>query len=191
MTMTTTTPQDIAYLAELIKGIRIAMITTVCKDGSLRSRPMATQEPDFDGTLWFFTSADSPRAGEVEEEGQVNVTYENSEARIYVSLSGRATLVLDRQKIEELWNSEVEPWFPGGLNDPQLALLRVDADKWEYWDAQSDVMVQRSGQLKAIPDVPSEVSSDHRRLDLSGVWVSQDVGTSNTRNEIPQEFERS
>jgi general stress protein 26 len=36
--------QDTAgKLAELIKDIKIAMLTTVADDGSLRSRPMATQ----------------------------------------------------------------------------------------------------------------------------------------------------
>ncbi|MEJ7592287.1 MAG: pyridoxamine 5'-phosphate oxidase family protein [Planctomycetaceae bacterium] len=183
--MGSTTSQDIQHLAELIKGIRIAMITTVCKDGSLRSRPMATQEPDFDGTLWFFTSADSAKAGEVEEEGQVNVTYEDSDASIYVSISGRATLVLDRQKIEELWNQDVAPWFPGGVHDPQLALLRVDADKWEYWDCQSGVMVQRSGQLKETATEAVHQQRNQQGSDLAGVWVSQDVGTAKNRNEIP------
>ncbi|MEJ7595468.1 MAG: pyridoxamine 5'-phosphate oxidase family protein [Planctomycetaceae bacterium] len=61
MTLLTTSPRDIDHLENLIRGIRIAMMTTVCKDGSLCSRPMATQEPHFDGGLWFFTKADSAK----------------------------------------------------------------------------------------------------------------------------------
>ena len=161
------------------------MMTTVCKDGSLCSRPMTTVKPDFDGGLWFFIKADLARVGQVEEEGQVNVTYENSRDSVYVSLSGRATLVLDRQQIEKSWHEELMVWFPDGLHDPQLALLRVDVDKWAYWDAQSSAMSEHSGTLK---DAPAEVIpdlGDHRRVDLSGVWVSQDVGTTKTRNENP------
>ena len=161
------------------------MMTTVCKDGSLRSRPMVTQESDFDGSLWFFTKADSAKVGEVEEEGQVNVTYEKSEESVYVSLSGQATLVLDRQQIEKLWKEDLRVWFPDGLNDPRLALLRVDVDKWAYWEAQSHVMSEHNGQLKDAPVAVIPQHADHQRTDLSGVWVSQDVGTSKTRNDIP------
>ncbi len=185
MTLSTSSKRDIDHLENLIRGIRIAMMTTVCKDGSLCSRPMATQAPPFDGGLWFFTKADSAKVGEVEEEGQVNVTYENSEESVYVSLSGRATLVQDRQMIEKLWHEDLRVWFPDGVNDPQLALLRVDVDKWAYWDAQSNAMSEHNGTLK---DAPAEVApdlGDHRRVDLSGVWVSQDVGTTKTRNEVP------
>ncbi len=191
MTLTTASPRDIDHLVNLIRGIRIAIMTTVCKDGSLCSRPMATLEPEFDGGLWFFTKADSASEGPVEAEGQVNVTYENALESIYVSLSGRAILAQDRQLIEKLWNEELRVWFPEGINDPQLALLRVDVDNWTSWNAQSTGMSEQSGTFKEAPTEVIPDLGDHRRLDLSGVWVSQDVGTSKTRNEIPQEFERS
>jgi general stress protein 26 len=180
-----TISQDIDHLQNLIRGIRIAMMTTVCKDGSLCSRPMATQEPQFDGGLWFFTKADSAKAGEIEEEGQVNLTYENPLESVFVSLSGRATLVQDRQQIENLWTEDLRAWFPEGLNDPQLAMLRVDVCRWAYWDARPSGITGHSGCLN---DTPAELIpdiGDHRRVDLSGVWVSQDVGTARTRNEVP------
>ena len=163
------------------------MMTTVCKDGSLHSRPMVTLEAQFDGGLWFFTMADSTKVGEVEEEGQVNLTYENSLESIYVSLSGMATLVQDRQQIEKLWKEELKEWFPQGLNDPQLALLRVDVTRWTSWNTQSGVMSERRGSLDDAPAPVIPDIGDHRRVDISGVWVSQDVGTSKTRNEPPFE----
>lgn len=185
MTLSTSSKRDIDHLENLIRGIRIAMMTTVCKDGSLCSRPMATQAPPFDGGLWFFTKADSAKVGEVEEEGQVNVTYENSEESVYVSLSGRATLVQDRQMIEKLWHEDLRVWFPEGVHDPLLALLRVDVDKWAYWDAQSSAMSEHTGTLKDAPDavIPADLG-DQRRVDVSGIWISQDVGTAKTRNEV-------
>jgi hypothetical protein len=100
-----------------------------------------------------------------------------------VSLSGLATLSVDRQKIEELWSADVEPWFPEGIQDSQLALLRVDIDKWEYWDARSGVMVFCEGALtEPAAEFVQEVG-DHLRVDLSGIWVTQDVGNSRMRNE--------
>ena len=35
--------KDIEQVADLIRGIRVAMLTTVDGDGELHSRPMATQ----------------------------------------------------------------------------------------------------------------------------------------------------
>ena len=65
----------IKTLGALIKDIKFAMLTTVEDDGSLRSRPMATQQAEFDGDLWFFTGASSAKVGEVQRDRQVNVSY--------------------------------------------------------------------------------------------------------------------
>ena len=61
--------------AELIKNIEYAMLTAALPDGTLRSRPMVTQNAPFDGTLWFFTDADSAKVYEVRRDGHVNVAY--------------------------------------------------------------------------------------------------------------------
>ena len=51
------TDDNTAKLAELLKKFRIAVLTTVDSDGTLISRPMAVQEAEFDGDLWFLPSA--------------------------------------------------------------------------------------------------------------------------------------
>ena len=68
---------DVQKLGELIKGIRVAMLTTVDSEGCLHSRPMATQDAEFDGTLWFFTEADSLKIHELERDRHVNLSYAN------------------------------------------------------------------------------------------------------------------
>ena len=65
----------IQKLGELIKDIRIAMLTTALPNGSLRSRPMATQDTEFDGTLWFFTGVESGKVHEIEDDQHVNLSY--------------------------------------------------------------------------------------------------------------------
>ena len=139
---------EVKQLSRLIRGIRTAMLTTVCADGTLHSRPMATQNAEFDGALWFYTSIDTPKVGEVQDVCQVNVSYADQTEQRYVSISGRAHLVLDREKIIEIWNPSYEAWFHQGLHDPNLALLCVDADKAEYWDSRSNTMMQIVGFSK-------------------------------------------
>ena len=128
--------EDFARLRELIEDIRIAMMTTQDSDGTLRSRPIQTLRCADDGILWFFTSASSPKVSEAQSTGwQVNLSYANPGKQDYVSISGRASLSRDRKQMEALWNKWVEVFFPKGLDDPDLALLRVDIEKAEYWDS--------------------------------------------------------
>ena len=130
------TGEDFARLRELIEDIRIAMMTTQDADGTLRSRPLQTLRCADEGTLWFFTSASSPKVAEAAAGGwQVNLSYANPGKQDYVSISGRATLSRDRKMIEALWNEWAKVFFPQGVDDPDLALLRVDIEKAEYWDS--------------------------------------------------------
>jgi general stress protein 26 len=142
--------ENIKKLRELIKDIKFAMLTTVEADGTLRSRPMATQEVEFDGDLWFFTSSGAPKVDEVQQNQNVNVSYAEPKDQKYVSVSGTAQLVRDRQKIEELWNPLYKAWFPKGLDEPDLALMKVSIDKAEYWDSPSAPLVRLVGFAKAV-----------------------------------------
>ncbi len=156
----------IKKLGEEIKGIRIAMMTTVEEDGMLRSRPMATQEADFDGDLWFFTGAGSPKVDEVEHDRHVNISYSKPDDNRWVSVSGTAQLVRDRAKIDELWKPFLKAWFPKGKDDPELALLRVNVTDAEYWDTQSGAVAHTIGLIKAVATGQQYDPGDHEKLDI-------------------------
>jgi general stress protein 26 len=160
-----TPTNDIQKLAKLIKGINVAMLTTREADGTLRSRPMATQDQDdFDGTLWFFTQADTGKVQEIGRDHQVNLSYAQPDDNRYVSISGRANLVRDRAKIDELWSPFLKAWFPKGKDDPQVALLRVDVEQAEYWDAPSSTIVKLVGFAKAVVTGKEYHPEENRKL---------------------------
>ncbi|MFL5346095.1 MAG: pyridoxamine 5'-phosphate oxidase family protein [Hyalangium sp.] len=138
------------HLGELIHGLKVAMMTTVEADGSLRCRPMWTHERDFDGQLWFFTREHSAKVDEVEHDHHVNLSYAEPSKDRFVSVSGRCRLVLDKEKARELWSPTLKAWFPNGLEDPELALLCVQVEKAEYWDMPNSRMVQLLGFAKAV-----------------------------------------
>ena len=154
-------------LAELIKDIRFAMLTTQEQDGTLRSRPMTTQREEFDGDLWFFIGAESGAAHEVARDRQVNVSYAAPDKNAYVSISGRANLVRDREKMAELWNPVHKAWFPGGLDDPNLALLHVEATQAEYWDAPNGKLVQVVGLAKSLLTGKAFEGGENEKLKLA------------------------
>lgn len=159
--------EDIQKLGKLIKGIRVAMLTTVQEDGSLHCRPMATQEVDFDGDLWFFTSASSPKISEIKHDQHVNVAYASPEDNRYVSVCGRVEIVRDRKKAEELWSPYVKGWFPKGPDDPDLVLLKVKVLWAEYWDSPHATAVRLAGFLKAtLTGKPLESPGDTGTINL-------------------------
>lgn len=119
---------------DLISDIKIAMLTNVDRgQGRLVSRPMAVQQVEDDGTIWFFADDTSPKADQLEVDPTVNVAFTSKGT--WVSVAGRATVVEDQAKIDELWNKGVEAWFPDGKDSPGVALLRIDPDSAEYWDS--------------------------------------------------------
>ncbi len=127
--------ENVAKLRELIKDIDFAMLTTVNEDGSLISRPMSTQQTEFDGDLWFFTSAPTGKTEDIARERQVNVAYAQPDKQRYVSVSGTALVLNDRAKMAELWSPVYKAYFPEGLDDPNLRLLKVSVRKAEYWES--------------------------------------------------------
>jgi general stress protein 26 len=137
--------RQVRKLRKLIKGARIAMLTTVSSDGRLRSRPMAVLKGGFDGDLWFVTRSTTPKAEEIRENQHVNVAYADPDDDRYVSIGGLATLVKDPARIQDLWSRRLRAWFPGGKKDPELALIRVRIDRAEVWDSQSASMVHLEG----------------------------------------------
>jgi general stress protein 26 len=143
---------------ELVKDARIAMLTTMTADGRHVSRPMAVQDVEFDGDLWFFAYADSDLVSQTAANPQVNVSFSDSKQHAWVSISGAAERTDDRAKAEELWNPMLKAWFPDGLDTPGLTLIKVHAETAEYWEAAHGKVVTLLGYAKAAvtgktPDV--------------------------------------
>jgi general stress protein 26 len=162
-------PEAYAKLQELVRHIDIAMVTTVTVEGTLRSRPMVTRKFEEDGTLWFFTSDDSGKAHDLQEEHGVNVSYADPKHNRYVSVSGNANVLHNREKAKQLWAPALKAWFPRGLDDPHLALLCVRIESAEYWDASSSKMVQLPAWGKGGgPSSGEDVTVDVRNARASG-----------------------
>ncbi|MBC8163900.1 MAG: pyridoxamine 5'-phosphate oxidase family protein [Roseiflexaceae bacterium] len=162
----TSRAEAISKLGEMIKDINIAMFSTAEGDGTIRSRPMATQRVAFTGELWFFTGASSAKVDEIQRDQHVNLSYADPDDNRYVSVSGTASLVRDPAKIKELWNPILKAWFPKGQDDPDIALLRVDVQEAEYWDSPSSKMVQIVGFIKAIATGTPANGGENEKLAL-------------------------
>ncbi len=98
----TRNPEETAKVAELIHEGKIAIVTTVGPDGQLLSRPLALQDRDFDGDLYFFTPDPSPKTDQVKANAEVNVSIATGNG--WLSLSGTGSISKDDAMIDELWS---------------------------------------------------------------------------------------
>jgi len=152
MPATTTTDTDAEqHLWPLIKSIKFALFTTRQGNGDLHSRPMTTQNKTMpDDKLWFFMSARGDTAQELAQQPQVNIGYADPGKDIYVSVSGSAQVVDDKSQREALWTKFAQAWFPGGVDDPDLALVRVTVSHAHYWNVGENKLTQLLVMAKAV-----------------------------------------
>lgn len=161
--------QSIDKIESLLKSLKTGMMTTLAGK-ELHSRPMMYQEFDKKAhELWFFTGKTTGKAHEIENDSRVNISFSNFDSNSYLSIYGEAEIVDDKAKEKELWNPLLKAWFPEGLEDPNLVLIRVRMQSAEYWDSNSSALVQLVGFAKAIlTGKPYEASpSENQRVSLN------------------------
>jgi general stress protein 26 len=139
-------------IRELLKHFRSAMLTTVTPDGTISTRPMGVQgEADqFEGTLWFFTDDRSPKAQLVKSGAHTSVVMQSDNENAYLHLTGRASVIRDLPKMKELYSPLLRTWFPEGLEDPNMTLIRFDADKADYWTSPGGMLQVLGAFTKAV-----------------------------------------
>jgi general stress protein 26 len=139
---------NVKVLSNKVGKIKTAMLTTYTSEEGFHSRPIGTAEVDADGNLWFFTNEFSEDDKEISIDDKVSVTYEDNSSRTYLSIKGKALLVDDKAKMKKLWTSYIKTFFPKGVNDPKLTLLKVETSDLEYWETSSIKIVILFDMLK-------------------------------------------
>jgi general stress protein 26 len=149
--------KKIDELYSLVDGIDIAMMTSRNFDGTLVSRPMATQAKRPRVDFWFVTSTETHKIDEIQAQPEVNLAYYNNKSREWVSVSGTARIVTDRDLIRTLYKPDWKAWFGdeggdrnGGPNDPRLALIEVEAHEATYLKSNQPRAVQLFKVAKAL-----------------------------------------
>lgn len=152
-------------IRDLIKGIKIAMLTTKNPDGTMHSRPMQTQDIEFDGDLWFFTAADADKVAEIRLHPSVNVAFSGDNK--YVSLAGTAQIVSDVAKKRELWNPAIGAFFEDeGPESPKIVLIHVMADSAQYWDGPSGFIGKTAAFIKVLVTRKANAAGDSQKVEL-------------------------
>ena len=158
-------PHPIHELSALLMDIGVAMFTTRDEQGLLQGRPMATQQVDeADGAVWFFTARSSSLVPTILHQPEVSLSYIHHGRQTYISLTGRADLVEDRELMRTLWRPSLLTWFPHGVADHDLALLRVTIEHADVWEPPAHPHTRVLGVDQPAPKHGSVIHGVHRRL---------------------------
>lgn len=163
-------------LGKIINDASAAFLVTRSHGDGLHGRPMATARVDEDITaIWFACQKDSQVVAEISVDPRVYLGYTNHTGSEWASINGRASIVEDRAKIRALWSPAWKNWFDGP-EDPNIALIKVDAQEAEYWDSGSRAVMLLKMAVAAVtgaklPDgehnrvsVGSRFSEDQKRV---------------------------
>lgn len=156
----------IAKFRELVSNVSVCMFTTVDDRGRLFSRPMTTARIDDDGNAWFFTNEYSEKIQDLSADNKVHLIYSHPVKNVYVTVKGTCSVVLNRKKIDELWDPILKAWFPEGKEDPRLCLLKVVTEEADYWNSGAGKMGVYFKMLRAIANKEKYSDQDSGKLKL-------------------------
>ena len=115
----------------------------------------AQLDKDADSEIWFFTTKDNHLA----QMGPAIVTYAGKDNQIFARVEGTLTEETSRERLDKQWSKIVEAWFPGGKDDPNLIMLRMDLAKAEIWN--SDLGLINNAKMLLGKDVREEAAENH------------------------------
>lgn len=125
----------------IIKDVKFAMMSTVNKKGDLHAWPMTTNESSLAAKeIWFIGDKTSDVVKDLQDNKAVGLSYATQDAKNYVSISGNAELIDDKEKIKELWSAMDSAFFEEGKDDPDVQLIKVVPHGVECWISGSSTI---------------------------------------------------
>ncbi len=133
--------EAVEKLQDLVKNASTCMFATGLGNVPIHIIPMRVQETDYEGDLWFFSSADSTHNKHINADPRVQLIFANSPDMEFLTVFGTASITTDKDLIDRLWNPMVDAWFEGGKEDPNVSVVRVQPTAAHYWDTEDGKLI--------------------------------------------------
>ena len=136
--------RTIGDLAKAMGKIDFAMLTTRTKGGQLATRPMSNNsDVEWDGDSYYFTYDDTRTVSDIERDPHVALSFQGRAGilgapPVFVAVEGEAGIIRDKATFADHWTSDLERWFPDGIDTPGMALIKVAAVRVHYWDGEEE-----------------------------------------------------
>lgn len=130
--------RSLAEIAEKMRDIDVAMLSTHSQGGAIAGRPMSNnQDVDYDGASYYFTWEKSEVVAEIERDANVSLAFKGDDG-FWVAVEGKAEIIRDKAAFEDHWNEDIDEWFEQGTDTPGLAMIKVEATRAHYWDGEDE-----------------------------------------------------
>lgn len=126
----------VSRVRDIIEKAPVGMLTTRFA-GGLRARPLEARADRDAGIIWFVTDVRGAKDGEIDATHDIGLVFYDAGGRAYLSITGRASVTHDTAKAKAIWKKTDDVWLPGGPDDPNLCVLRVEPITAELWDGPS------------------------------------------------------
>lgn len=136
--------RTIGDLAKAMGKIDFAMLTTRTEGGQLATRPMSNNsDVEWDGDSYYFTYDDTRTVSDIERNPHVALSFQGRASilgapPLFVAVEGEAGIIRDKATFADHWTSDLERWFPDGIDTPGMALIKVAAVRIHYWDGEEE-----------------------------------------------------
>ncbi len=134
------TPQELeAKFWKALKSDRTVMLgLDGAEDG--HTRPMTAQTEGPHGPIWFFAGKDNDLVQDLGEGHRAIFGFSSKGHDLFATVRGTLRADNDRATIERLWNPFIAAWYKGGKEDPNLQLLRLDAEEAQIWENENNLL---------------------------------------------------
>ena len=134
--------EAIDKLKELVEQINVCLFCTDLKtDDGATCRPMSAINVCDQGNIWFFSEKDSDKNKAINTDKNVQLFFSHPGKSSYLVVNGEAAIILDKEKIEELWTPVAKIWFKEGNDDPNISIIKVTPTTAYYWDTDGNKMI--------------------------------------------------
>ena len=148
---------------EMAEKIKICLFFTGQKNPKEEEgKPMVVAKADETGNIFFLADKNSEKVKIIGEDNRVHLVFCHPGKEMFLNIYGEAYITTERDRIDELWNSEAKPWFKEGKNDPSICAIRVRTDTGYYWDKQYRQMIEIIKLFQSVPvgEKPKETASE-------------------------------
>ena len=138
------TQMSLPDLAEKMRGIDFAMLSTKTAGGEIASRPMSNNgDVDYDGDSYFFTETKTQMVGDIERDARVGLAFSVEPGLfagggLFIAVEGKASVIRDKAQFEAHWTPDLDAWFKQGIETPGLVMLKVHAERIKYWQGEDE-----------------------------------------------------
>ena len=140
--------KSLSEIAERMRDIDIAMLSTHTEGGAIAGRPMSNnRDVDYDGDSFYFTWEKSRMVDDIQGNPKVSLAFQGKKA-FSVAVEGQAEVIKDKAEFKDHWTPDLDQWFEDGIDTKGVVMIKISATRLHYWDGEEEGEVKLSAKRR-------------------------------------------